>query len=94
VTGKNSWPMASSINQLEVPMPKPSKVFAWGVLILLYLLLTVLMLGNVVPVMLREADTVQNVLAVVAIACWSFITYCFVEFIRKCKPKPKKGRKR
>lgn len=73
---------------------RPSKVFAYGLLAFVYVVLTVCTLFIVVPQMLREADTVVNLLALVAIAAWAFVTYCLWFHILKRKPTRKKGTRR
>ena len=72
----------------------PRKVFAWGILVLVYLFLTLALLGNLVPTMLREADTAMNLLAVAAVACWLYITYTLWFLIQKRKPKNNRRNRR
>lgn len=69
---------------------RPSKVFAYGLLAFVYVVLSVRVLFVVVPQMLREADTVVNLLALVAIVAWAYVSYCIVYLIRKRKNQPKK----
>lgn len=73
---------------------KPSKLLPLVLLAFLYVVLTVRLLFVSVPQMLREADTVVNLLALVTIVAWAFITYCIVFHLRKLKPSQKKGTRR
>lgn len=73
---------------------KPSKLLPLVLLAFLYVVLTVRLLFVSVPQMLREADTVVNLLALVAIAAWAFVTYCLWFHILKRKPTRKKGTRR
>lgn len=75
-------------------MPHPKKVFAYLMLAFLYVVLTVRTLFVAVPQMLREADTFTNLLAVVAIVAWLFVTYGIgYLFWSRSQPK-KKGTRR
>lgn len=75
-------------------MIHPKKVIAWGLMAFLYVVLSVRLLFLQVPQMLREADTVVNLLALVAVAAWALITYYVVYLIRNRKPTRKKGIRR
>lgn len=75
-------------------MIHPKKVLAWGLLAFLYAVLSVRLLFLQVPQMLREADTVVNLLALVAIAAWAFITFTVVYLILNRNPTRKKGTRR
>lgn len=72
----------------------PRKVFAWGILVLVYLFLSLSLLGNLVPTMLREADTAVNLVAVAALASWLYITYTLWFLIQKRKPKNNRRNRR
>lgn len=72
----------------------PRKVFAWGILVLVYLFLSFALLGNLVPTMLREADTAVNLVAVAALASWLYITYTLWFLIQKRKPKNNRRNRR
>ena len=72
----------------------PRKVFAWGILVLVYLFLSFALLGNLVPTMLREADTAVNLVAVAALASWLSITYTLWFLIQKRKPKNNRRNRR
>lgn len=71
-------------------MFNPTKLFAYVLLAFVYVVLSVRVLFVVVPQMLREADTVVNLLALVAIVAWAYVSYCIVYLIRKRKNQPKK----
>lgn len=74
----------------------PHKALAWAVLIIIYVMLSVALLGVKAPQMLRAADTFLNVSALIAIASWALVTTYFVGILwlhHKRKP-TKKGRKR
>lgn len=72
----------------------PRKVFAWSVLVLVYLFLTISLLGVSVPRMLREPDDMSVVMGFVAVACWAYITYTLWFVIRKRKPKNNRRNRR
>lgn len=74
--------------------PGPKQVIAWSILAFLYVVLTVRLIFIAVPQMLREADTVVNILGFVAVLCWALISYYCVWMIVQRKRKPSKGKRR
>lgn len=69
----------------------PHKLVASVILGVLYTMLSISLLFVAVPVWLREADTVVNILALLAVLAWCVLTFYIVHAWRS--PKPTRKRK-